>query len=124
MTVLERLRRLVEAAPRGTLVPVEALAELLDAGETSASSLSDPAVDHTAADVAEMLDRTPAAVRAWCAAGKIPGAYRLNGREWRIPAAALRAYLDAQADCGGDQRPKPAARGDLNDWRRHMPGAP
>ena len=70
MTVPDPLRRLVEAAPPGTLVPIEALGEPLAAEGTAVSPLSEPTMDHTAADVAKMLDRTPAAVRAWCAAGR------------------------------------------------------
>lgn len=57
--------------------------------------------------------RKPSTVRGWCEAGKLPGAYRLRGREWRIPPAALAAIQQAEHE--------PVTSGgpvDLGGWRR------
>jgi excisionase family DNA binding protein len=49
-------------------------------------------IDLTVEEVAAALHRKPSTVRSWCAARRIEGAYRLRGREWRIPLAALRTF--------------------------------
>lgn len=53
------------------------------------------ATDLTVAEAAEKMRVTPAAVRAWVASGRIPGAYRVGRRSWRIPLAALDAACPA-----------------------------
>ena len=75
--------------------------------------------DPTAAEVAEALGRSPSTIRAKCAAGEIDGAYRMNGREWRIPREAFRTYVEAQRTGAGQRRDvMPATRPlPLNAWR-------
>lgn len=98
------LRALLEQLPPETLIPVGWALEQLDgAGEGI--------VDLTVPDVAEALGRAPSTVRQWCADGRLPGAYRLHGREWRIPRSSL-ARLRDQHDVQG------AAPVDLGAWRR------
>jgi hypothetical protein len=49
-------------------------------------------VDLTAGRIAELLGRDPMTVAAWCRAGLFEGAYKLRGREWRVPAASLQDF--------------------------------
>lgn len=38
---------------------------------------------------ADLCGRARSTVRNWCASGRIPGAFKLAGKEWRVPRAAL-----------------------------------
>ena len=76
---------------------------------------SDGLADLSCDVVAKQLGRKPGTIRGWCARGEIEGAYRLNDREWRIPAASLRAYLDKAAE---RKDPRNGAAPDLGSWRR------
>ena len=117
---LAGLRALAEALPPGTPIPVpaEVLRELLG-GEGRAEGM--PTVvpaDLTVCDLAVRFGRKPSTVRGWCEVGRFPGAYRLHGREWRIPAVAL-ATFEAEARNGSKpvspmSRRKPA---NLGTWR-------
>ncbi|MDX2206041.1 MAG: helix-turn-helix domain-containing protein [Gemmatimonadales bacterium] len=49
-------------------------------------------VDMSAPQVAELLGRTTNCVAGWCRLGLFRGAYRLRGREWRIPRAAFDSF--------------------------------
>lgn len=110
MGAMDRIRALRDALPEGGSVTLtrDALEELLAAEEVGE--------DLTVDEIARRLGRTAACVRSWAAAGKLPGAYRLQGREWRVPAAGLRSYLDAQA--GHPSEPRRAETADLSAWRR------
>lgn len=46
------------------------------------------AADLSDREVAEALRKSVRTVQRWCAAGKLPGAYK-SGRSWRIPRASL-----------------------------------
>jgi excisionase family DNA binding protein len=52
--------------------------------------------DLTVAELATRFHRSASTVRDWCEHGRFEGAYKLNGRDWRIPLAALDAFLAAQ----------------------------
>ena len=127
----DRLESIVGALPdsASVTVPVGDLREWLecDGGAGGPDIMTDFTVD----DVAELLGRTPACVRGWCRAHRVPGAFRLNGREWRIPKAGLRAYLERARDgqgyedaCTGTPPPDSTAPGrqgsaaDLGAWRQ------
>ncbi len=106
------LRRLAEALPAGTAIPVprELLIELLEGRRETR------AADPTVEEVGTRYRRAPSTIRGWCEAGRFPGAYKLHDREWRIPAAALEAFDAAE-------RERPAGRRgggvrSLSDWRR------
>jgi helix-turn-helix protein len=107
------LRALAEALPAGTplSVPREWVLELLAARPDHSAAA--PA-DATAQSVAARYGRRASTIRGWCEAGRFPGAYRLHGREWRIPRAASEAFEAAQRPAGTQ------ARGvqPLSDWRR------
>ena len=73
--------------------------------------------DLTVAELAARFGKRPSTVRAWVERGEFPGAYRLHGREWRIPAAAL-ATFEAQAR--SSSKPERQGRGktvNLGSWR-------
>jgi hypothetical protein len=109
MSLAARLRQALAPIPDGSTVPVSWVRGLIEEHGDR-----DVDVDLTVADVATMLGRAPSTVRTWCGAGRFPGAYRLQGREWRIPRPALRALREEPT--------KPRARGDgtvaLDSWRK------
>jgi hypothetical protein len=108
------------AMPAGALIPAEWVRAQLEhegaahGGDTSA--LDDLDVD----GVAAIVGRAPSTVRGWLGRGLIEGAYRLQQRDWRIPRAALRRFLDQQAS----ERQEPTARrarpAELGEWRKHL----
>lgn len=106
---LARLRGALDPLPDGALVPVAWVRALVqDCG-------GQEAVDLTVEEAGRLLHRAPSTMRTWCARGHIPGAYRLAGREWRIPRAALQALGEGS----GPQRTGDTSRpADLGSWRR------
>ena len=74
--------------------------------------------DMTLKDVANEVGRAVSTIRTWCNSKRINGAYRLNGRDWRIPQAALRKFLEDQ----GRGKPQDQVRnreGEWDAWRQH-----
>jgi hypothetical protein len=120
MTTRDTLAALVRAYPDGASVPVPKswLQELLSTGPANgarAEALSaDLEVDLDCARVAALLSRSASTVRNWCAAGVIPGAYRLRGgREWRVPRSALITFQHRERQRAGQttgQGPEAADR--------------
>jgi excisionase family DNA binding protein len=53
-------------------------------------------VDLTIRDVAQLFGKRPSTVRAWVERGDFAGAYKLHGKEWRVPASAVQAFQDLQ----------------------------
>lgn len=124
MTLRQRLRSIIEHLPAGAAVtlPADTLRVWLDDEPSGAVSAdSDRAlVDLTVAAAAGMLGRGASTIRWWCASGLLAGAYRLNGREWRIPRDALRALATASRI----PRASAPARGGslkLGAWRGEAP---
>jgi excisionase family DNA binding protein len=123
MTLPERLALLVENLPPGASVtlPVDWLRSELEAEGVNGSTISDLTVEALAAE----LGRAPSTVRGWLLEGAIPEAYKL-GREWRIPRAAVRRYLDSLAGNGGNAVGKvtPDRSGAVGhrpgSWRPHL----
>jgi len=95
MTPQEALRAYAQALPAGTALPVprELVLELLGGGTSDQARIAPPSTDLTVAEVAGQFGRSPATVRGWCVAGALPGAYHFRGKEWRIPPAALDAFV-------------------------------
>ena len=123
MTLHERVRSIVEALPdSGTVsLPVSELRAWLEEDGAGSPHYTDGTVvtDLTVEDIGKELGRTAACVRGWCRSKKLAGAYRLNGREWRIPRAAFQSFLAAQATGTSEHRPTRTAKGvDLGAWRR------
>jgi excisionase family DNA binding protein len=113
MKALERLQQLIEVADPDGTVTVRWLADLL---KDAAGSPAPPTPgDLSLADVCAAVQKKPSTVRGWLQRGELRG-YRLNGKAWRVPRAALAAYLTAQAN-------PEAATGedddvDITEWRR------
>lgn len=115
----DRLQSIVTALPDGASVTVP-VADLREWLEHDGDKDLDIVVDLTVDDVAQQLGRTPACVRGWCRAGLVPGAYRFNSREWRIPRAGLTAYIEKARDgqgSNGRSRPRRQRGADLGAWR-------
>jgi hypothetical protein len=105
------LRVLAEALPEGSVVPVprEALLVLLNgqlAGNPAGQGRAGPAVDATVRVVAGEFSRSPSTIREWCEAGLFPGAYKMRGREWRIPAAAIEAFQEHERSASSPRGPR------------------
>ena len=83
------LRQAIEPLPDEAQVPIHWLRGLL--GDTK----TDAVADLTLEQVAEQVGRAVSTVRGWCASGSMRG-YRLNGREWRVPVAAVAEFFEQQ----------------------------
>ena len=136
-TVHETMRADLRARLRTAAVElVDALADLLTANDVDGVT---PGGLLTVVEVAARLHRSTSAVRAWCAAGRFAGGFKLNNRDWRVPVEGLAAFITAQQPKPSRQdapgRPittrkvsgptSPRARGttapDLGAWRRLRP---
>lgn len=121
LTLRSRLERAIDGLPEGSHItlPIAAVREWLD--QEQSLEPDDALVDMTVVDVAERLGRSPSTVRGWCGSGALSGAYRFRGREWRIPPAALKAFLDREAEVRRDRRNEDRGASeqvDLGSWRR------
>jgi hypothetical protein len=116
VVTLEQLRELAERLPDGAALtlPKVALLEALAGGSlhTSAESVPPPG-DRTVQELVVQFHRKPSTIRGWLEAGRFPGAYKLRDRDWRVPTAALEAFL-AQ-----ERAPRPARGARLSAWRKH-----
>jgi excisionase family DNA binding protein len=113
MTDLEQLRQAVTLLPAGASVTLTR-ETLLGALGASADVCNPVAGDLTVAELAAQFHRSPSTVRAWLEAGRFPGAYKLRDRDWRVPRAAITAFVEQQR--------APAHRAgaaDLGAWRQH-----
>lgn len=94
------------------------LAHLPAEDSPNPTGLADPTIE----EVARELGRAPSTVRGWRLAGEFPGAYQL-GREWRIPRADVRAYLDRLRPTHETPAPSsdtpPLSPPNLGSWRDH-----
>jgi hypothetical protein len=128
VTDREALQALATALPPGSAVSVPRewllalLAATADAPSPSTGAL--PATDLTVADLATRYGRSKATARAWCEAGRFPGAYRMHGsREWRIPQSGVESFDTAERQRGnGKAGAQPAGRSrtrpiNLGSWR-------
>ncbi|MFG1691134.1 helix-turn-helix domain-containing protein [Gemmatimonadota bacterium] len=102
----------LDGLPDDALLPVKFIREQLGDAE-------DVEVDLTLEGVAEKVGRSISTVRGWCSSEKLKGAYRMNGREWRIPPASLEAYLDGQREGKREPRRRDGGPVDLGSWRKH-----
>lgn len=109
MSLGDRLRELAERLPQGGSLTLtrEGLLELAandDQAEHPAAR-----ADQTVAELAARFHRSASTVRDWCEHGRFEGAYKLNGRDWRIPLTAVDAFLAEQR---GEKQISP-----LGAWR-------
>ncbi len=113
---LEALRSLHQAMPPGSSISLsrEAVGGLLDGLSPPRGGAQDGS-DLSLEEVAERVGRAPSTVRGWCRCGSLVGAYRLNGRGWRIPLLALDDFLRAQEE----RRTDPTiGEHSLSSWRK------
>lgn len=112
-------RRLLEELPDSALLPVSFVRQILieqeDGGET--------ATDRTVEQAGQILGRQPSTIRAWCNRGLLEGAYRLRGRQWRIPRSAIDALQRAEAErhaakISSATSNRPSRTVDLGAWRK------
>lgn len=113
--------------PPGSLVPRDWLLEQLSGvSPTPSESHSTPAalVDLTIGDLARLFGKQPSTVRAWVERGDFPGAYKLHGKEWRVPPSALDAFQQTQR--AWSAKPHAGVKVDLSAWRavRRSPDGP
>ncbi len=96
MSVGDRLRDLAERLPPGGSLTLtrEGLLEL--AADDGQSEQPAARADFTVAELASRFHRSASTVRDWCEHGRFEGAYKLNGRDWRIPQAAVDTFLAEQ----------------------------
>jgi hypothetical protein len=109
MSPADRLRQLAERLPPGGSVMLtrDGLLEL--AVDSGPSDPARPRADLSIADVALHFRRAPSTIRDWCERDRFEGAYKLNGRDWRIPEAALETFLAKQRNT--------SERSQLGAWR-------
>ena len=91
---VEALVQYARDLPAGTVLPVSrelvlALAADLPLVRPVPAS---PEVDQNVGQLAVRFGRKGSTVREWCEAGLFPGAYKLRGREWRVPLAGVQAF--------------------------------
>jgi hypothetical protein len=54
--------------------------------------------DLRVADLAARFHRSASTIRDWCEHARFEGAYKLNGRDWRIPQAAVEVFVAGQRE--------------------------
>src|SRR5712692_804522 len=110
----ESLPNALAAMPPGTLVPRDGVLEQLSDGFAGVPAGETPAppacLDLTIRDLAELCGKQPSTVRAWVERGDFPGAYKLHGKEWRVPVSAVDSFQNRQRRAKSDTR--------LSAWRR------
>jgi hypothetical protein len=113
------LRLVVEAQPAGSsvlLVREHVLALLGEA--TPAQTGVGLETEFCCKAVGEILGRHDSTIRSMCYRGEFPGAYRQNGREWRIPTSAIREYQTTQRRGSyREKRDAPSIKHALRRWR-------
>jgi excisionase family DNA binding protein len=118
VNLAKRLRQLAERLPPGGSLTITRDALLgLTAVESCGSEHAVSPPDLTVAELGRRFHRSPSTIRDWCEHGRFEGAYKLNGRDWRVPQAAVDAFLAQQRR----QPQEPLVR--LNAWRATRHGA-
>ena len=97
MSVADRLRQLAERLPSGGSLTLTRAA-LLELAAVDGSQAAEEAVpaDFTVVQLAARFHRSVSTIRDWCEHGRFEGAYKLNGRDWRTPHAAVDVFLAQQ----------------------------
>jgi excisionase family DNA binding protein len=111
-SLADRLRELAERLPSGASVTLtrDGLLELAAVGGGRVEKTA-PLGEFTVGELAVRFHRSPSTIRDWCEQGRFEGAFKLNGRDWRIPQAAVDALLDRQ------RRQSRTSPVDLSAWR-------
>src|SRR5207249_7023636 len=113
--LLESLRGALTAMPPGALVPRDWLLEQLGDVSPDAPTPVVPAppahVDVTIRGLAQLFGKQPSTVRAWVERGDFTGAYKLHGKEWRVPVSGVDAFQN------GQRRRTAKSEARLSAWR-------
>ena len=112
----DELLAAIGSLPDAATVPVGFIRTFLD----PAHAPDDVLQDLTLGRAGELLERSVSTVRTWCQLGKLRGAYRLEGREWRIPRASIRDFLAAQRNGASTMHTNVPSRAtvDLGAWKK------
>jgi len=119
VTAADRLRALALALPAGGSATLSREALLDLAGDATASAAPGVGDVYTVVQVAERLSRAPSTIRGWLEAGLMPGAVKIRGRAWAVPAEALSAFLKDGRQ-GDGPRPSPRRGMKLDTWRKAL----
>jgi excisionase family DNA binding protein len=128
MTLEDRLARMVDGLSDGqsVLIPVVEIRAWLQTSHDRDEMMGGAfTVDLTVEEVATHMGRRASTIRGWLNSGRIPGAYRLNGREWRVPVSALQSFQEQQRARPALDQTKRArnthqTRVSLGDWRNEV----
>jgi hypothetical protein len=92
--------------PEGTVVPCprEVLLALASAEAPAPGSPTISAADLSVAQLGVRFDRKPSTIRGWCELRLFPGAYKLRGRDWRVPMDGVEAFEKKEQTQGKRQR--------------------
>jgi excisionase family DNA binding protein len=114
------LHEMVAALPdtASITVPVATVREWLQGSQVPKMIAPTFVADLTADEIAQALGKKPSTVRGWLNAGQIPDAYKLNGKEWRVPVEALNAFQGSQRESQPAPRLSDRGAKRLGDWRR------
>ena len=111
---LDSLRAALTAMPPGTLVPRDWVLEGLSEDIPGVPAVEPPGpparVDLTIRDLAQLFGKQPSTVRPWVERGDFPGAYKLHGKEWRVPMSAVDSFQHRQRRAKSDAG--------LSAWRK------
>ena len=120
MSLIDRLRAIIDGMPDGGSVslPVAWLRDLLDAEGDA------PGIGRllTLDEAGEVVGRSPGTIRTWANSGQLEGAFKLQGRSWRVPERVLRSFIERQ-QAGEHEAPTVRSTGsvDISAWREHVP---
>lgn len=126
MRLIDRLRQIVDPLPSDASVTLTAVCLRGWLEEENAAPAYRASEELTVDELADELHRGRSTIRAWLSEeGNFPNAYRLRGREWRIPRSDVTAFLARQRPRATTEEdeglPAPAEQpADLGAWRRHF----
>lgn len=115
MTLADRIRMITQALPSDSSAVTLTRADLVALLDSAPDEAPVGNSELTAAEVAAEVGRAPSTVRGWLISGDLRG-YKLNGRDWRVPRASLRAYLEEQSNPAPVGEPDGEV--DISAWRR------
>ena len=121
MTLVERIQALAAALPSDsasvTLTRADLMVLMVEGGlEGAPGTVTSTSGDLTVDEVAAEMRRATSTVRGWLIEGHLRG-YKLNRRDWRVPRAALREFIDGQ----GQEKAMTAILAepvDISAWRK------
>jgi hypothetical protein len=121
MTPAARLAALLAELPDDAMLPVQWVrAQLAAEGPASVAADTLPH-DLSVKEFGAVFGRSASTARLWCEEGKIPGAWQLNGRTWRIPPASVDLFRESQrAGTSAPAIPPRPTTGRLDDWRNRQ----